>query len=305
MSRSERSSCSPSARVGVPHIVRQSCQCPTWHQSCLGPPYPPRTGLSSRHQNSRQSDGLTPRRRLTVNHLGVIVGETIARERAEQLIPLITKNPYKSTNLCWITNRQQASRSFVRSFVWERQRLTVSQGKTTTMSKFLACLLLCSPVGGNLVFVYSTSLDRAQEVLRAAKVYIDWIVTDPPSWAPKIQKVCRPPKAPVVNGTVGPWPQNQSLRLQTRPTTNAPFLPAGQVGRNDSVGRSETMNVWSQSTTVNPQSTIASHVPEELQGAEETPHTVHSSTRSSPPNSPSATSGPSFVSSGWTFGPVP
>lgn len=54
------------------------------------------------------------------------------------------------------------------------------------------------------------------------------------------------------------------------------------MGRNDSVGRSETMNVWSQSTTVNPQSTIASHVQEELQGAEETPHTVHSSTRSSP-----------------------
>tara|TARA_B110000444_G_scaffold239645_3_gene254251 strand:+ start:886 stop:1452 length:567 start_codon:yes stop_codon:yes gene_type:complete len=46
-------------------------------------------------------------RRLTVNHLGVIVGETIARERAEQLIPLITKSPFKSTNLCWITNRQQ------------------------------------------------------------------------------------------------------------------------------------------------------------------------------------------------------
>jgi len=190
LSRSERSSCSPSTRVGVPHIVRQSCHLAS---ELSRSPYPPRTGLSSRHQNSRQSDGLTPRRRLTVNHLGVIVGETIARERAEQLIPLITKNPYKSTNLCWITNRQQASRSFVRSFVWERQRLTVSQGKTTTMSKFLACLLLCSPVGGNLVFVYSTSLDRAQEVLRAAKVYIDWIVTDPPSWAPKIQKVCRPP----------------------------------------------------------------------------------------------------------------
>lgn len=56
------------------------------------------------------------------------------------------------------------------------------------MSKFLAALLLMSPVGGNLVFVYSTSLDRAQEVLRAAKVYIDWIVTDPPQWAPKLAK---------------------------------------------------------------------------------------------------------------------
>ena len=63
------------------------------------------------------------------------------------------------------------------------------QGKTTTMSKFLATLLLMSPVGGNLVFLYSTSLDRAQEVLRAAKVIIDWVLTDPPSWAPKFTKV--------------------------------------------------------------------------------------------------------------------
>ena len=57
------------------------------------------------------------------------------------------------------------------------------------MSKFLATLLLMSPVGGNLVFLYSTSLDRAQEVLRAAKVIIDWVLTDPPAWAPKFTKV--------------------------------------------------------------------------------------------------------------------
>lgn len=44
-------------------------------------------------------------------------------------------------------------------------------------------------VGGNLVFIYSTSLDRAQEVLRAAKVIIDWVLTDPPSWAPRFNKV--------------------------------------------------------------------------------------------------------------------
>lgn len=64
------------------------------------------------------------------------------------------------------------------------------------MSKFLAALLLMSPVGGNLVFVYSTSLDRAQEVLRAAKVYIDWIVTDPPQWAPKLAKARTPTPLP-------------------------------------------------------------------------------------------------------------
>ena len=31
-------------------------------------------------------------------------------------------------------------------------------------------------------------MDRAQEVLRAAKAYIDWIITEPPSWAKGIQK---------------------------------------------------------------------------------------------------------------------
>ena len=130
--------------------------------------------------------------------------------------------------------------------VGPRQGMTVSQGKTTTMSKFLACLLLCSPVGGNLVFVYSTSLDRAQEVLRAAKVYIDWIVTDPPAWAPKIQKVCPPPKGSLCRR------HGRSVAVATKsvcPSANSshdkrPFLPAGQVGRDDSIGRSETMNVW-------------------------------------------------------------
>lgn len=64
-----------------------------------------------------------------------------------------------------------------------------AQGKTTTMSKFLATLLLMSPVGGNLVFLYSTSLDRAQEVLRAAKVIVDWVLSDTPTWAPRFSKV--------------------------------------------------------------------------------------------------------------------
>lgn len=48
--------------------------------------------------------------------------------------------------------------------------------------------MLASPVGGNLVFIYSTSLDRAQEVLRAAKQYIYYIVTtDRPKMAPKYE----------------------------------------------------------------------------------------------------------------------
>ena len=107
----------PLVHLGVPP---SGLACPISSDRRVRPPLgigvvsvPQAWALLVRHQISRKSDGLTPRRRLTVNHLGVIVGETIARERAEQLIPLITKNPYKSTNLCWITNRQQASRARV------------------------------------------------------------------------------------------------------------------------------------------------------------------------------------------------
>ena len=40
------------------------------------------------------------------------------------------------------------------------------QGKTTTLSKFIAALAVGSVAGGNLCFVYSTGLDRAQEVVK-------------------------------------------------------------------------------------------------------------------------------------------
>jgi phage terminase large subunit-like protein len=53
------------------------------------------------------------------------------------------------------------------------------QGKTSTISKFLAVLSLLSPQGGNLCCVYSTSLDRAQEVTRAAKKYLYYYANDP------------------------------------------------------------------------------------------------------------------------------
>ena len=44
------------------------------------------------------------------------------------------------------------------------------------MASFLATILLTSPVAGNICFLYSTSLDRAQEVLRAAKTYVGYIL---------------------------------------------------------------------------------------------------------------------------------
>ena len=51
------------------------------------------------------------------------------------------------------------------------------QGKTTTLSKFIAALAIASIAGGNLIFVYSTGLDRAQEVVKASRAVIDWLRT--------------------------------------------------------------------------------------------------------------------------------
>lgn len=60
-------------------------------------------------------------------------------------------------NLVWVTNRQQ--------------------GKTTTLGKFLAAMAVASPMGGLLFAVYSTSLDRAQELTKAAREYVYWMMS--------------------------------------------------------------------------------------------------------------------------------
>ena len=92
---------------------------------------------------------------LTASHLELIVGKKIARAHGPRLRALIGQHT-KASNLVWITNRQQ--------------------GKTTSLAKFLACLSVASNRGGNLVGIYSTSLDRAQEVMRAAKAMIFWLL---------------------------------------------------------------------------------------------------------------------------------
>ena len=95
-------------------------------------------------------------RRLIASHLPLIVGPAWQKHKSS-LIDLIGSSDDLSTaqNIIWITNRQQ--------------------GKTTTLSKFVAALSILSPVGGNLLCVYSTNLDRAQELTRAAKKYIYWL----------------------------------------------------------------------------------------------------------------------------------
>jgi hypothetical protein len=60
-------------------------------------------------------------------------------------------------NLVWVTNRQQ--------------------GKTCTLGRFIAALAISSPKGGLLATVYSTSLDRSIELVKSAKIYINWMAT--------------------------------------------------------------------------------------------------------------------------------
>ena len=94
-------------------------------------------------------------RQLMCGHLELIVGPEIAKAHGHRLRQLIDLDA-KDGHLVWVTNRQQ--------------------GKTTTICKFLTALAIASPRGGNLAFVYSTSLDRAQEVLRGVKAMLRWVI---------------------------------------------------------------------------------------------------------------------------------
>lgn len=94
-------------------------------------------------------------RQLMCGHLELIVGAEVAKAHGHRLRQLIDLDA-KDGHLVWVTNRQQ--------------------GKTTTICKFLTALAIASPRGGNLAFVYSTSLDRAQEVLRGVKSMLRWVI---------------------------------------------------------------------------------------------------------------------------------
>lgn len=99
-------------------------------------------------------------RMMTASHLRLIVGKREWSEHKSKLYPLIDSTTDLSPleNVVWVTNRQQ--------------------GKTTNLAKFIAALSLLSPVGGNLMYIYSTGLDRSQELCRDAKKYITWIQGD-------------------------------------------------------------------------------------------------------------------------------
>ena len=50
-----------------------------------------------------------------------------------------------------------------------------AQGKTSTLAKFIAALAVYSETGGLLATIYSTGLDRAVELVKAAKQYLSWM----------------------------------------------------------------------------------------------------------------------------------
>jgi hypothetical protein len=106
--------------------------------------------------NQRFATNLSMIRRLAASHLPIIVGKKIAVTHRETLVSFIDSdvNLTDARNTIWITNRQQ--------------------GKTTTLGKFIAALAIYSPKGGLVSTIYSTNLDRAVELIKAAKQYINW-----------------------------------------------------------------------------------------------------------------------------------
>lgn len=99
---------------------------------------------------------------LIATHLRLIVGNeefALHKTALYNILGSNNKNIARIQNVIWITNRQQ--------------------GKTTTLSRFLAALSYLSPVGGRLAYVYSLSRDRSQELVDGAKEYLWLAATDP------------------------------------------------------------------------------------------------------------------------------
>jgi hypothetical protein len=100
-------------------------------------------------------------KQLIATHLKLIVGKKEWKEHKSRLLAILDTDVElaRKQNVVWITNRQQ--------------------GKTSTLAKFLAVLAYLSPEGGSLVYVYSTSRDRAQELIDASRKYLWWATSTP------------------------------------------------------------------------------------------------------------------------------
>jgi len=101
--------------------------------------------------------------RMTATHLKLIVGEAAYREEKESILAVLDHTPdsemHNTSNILWITSRQN--------------------GKTTTLGLFAAALVALGQGGGELLNVYSTNLDRAMQVVKAAKQYMYWLKDNP------------------------------------------------------------------------------------------------------------------------------
>lgn len=94
-------------------------------------------------------------RRMAAAHMSLITGE---RCPPKHVYHLLGGDDLEGTqNIVWITNRQQ--------------------GKTTSIGKFVAALALTAPPCKTLACLYSTKLERAAELVAAAKEYLDWMMT--------------------------------------------------------------------------------------------------------------------------------
>ena len=101
--------------------------------------------------------------RLVAAHLPLIVGDNSPHPDLYQMIDG-SGALAAAQNVVWITNRQQ--------------------GKTTLIGKFLASLVLTARCGGVLACVYSTKMDRAAELCKAAKEYLHWVGSSRGAFAP-------------------------------------------------------------------------------------------------------------------------
>lgn len=104
--------------------------------------------------------------RMMASHLSLVTGLSKNPRSLYKLIDPSDSSLADSQNLVWITNRQQ--------------------GKTTTVGRFLAAIsLACLESGTCLACVYSTKLERAGELLMAAKQYLWWMQAEGkhPEWS--------------------------------------------------------------------------------------------------------------------------
>lgn len=99
-------------------------------------------------------------KRFIATHLFAIVGVAESKAHKSELYAIIDAYEDFSNlkHICWITNRQN--------------------GKTTTLARFHAAIMLCSPLGGDLLYIYATNKNKASDLLNAGKNYLVWLKSD-------------------------------------------------------------------------------------------------------------------------------